>query len=543
MGWFESLRLKNKILFAVLFGALLNVVVGLFGLSVNRSIATNLSDIYGTHLRSIDDLGRARSAQAVHTRSYVRMLTLRDPEQLTEVRGRAERSWQQYESALKSYLSRPITPEERVLVRELEGQIPGYLELNERARKLGEAGKLEEAAVLSYGEAFKVAKHVEKILLDLTDLNEQLAKKSYESAEAQVSRALTIMSCLMLLSFVLATLAGTFVAGRIGRQIGGEPAYASLVVGKVAEGDLTLKIEATNHDSLLGAVQDMVQKLATIVGQVRKSANTLARASEEVNASAQLVSQNATEQAASTEQTSSSMEEMSAAVAQNTENAKVTDGIAAKSAKDARDGGEAVMQTVEAMKQIATRIGIIDDIAYQTNLLALNAAIEAARAGDHGKGFAVVAAEVRKLAERSQVAAQEIGTLAENSVSRAERAGRLFADLLPSITRTADLVQEIAAASREQSGGIEQINSAITQVTQTTQTNASASHQLSSTAQSMSTHAAQLQNMMQFFRVSADNDNGAFAAQPVAAAHAAPAPHKHVATRGNGSDGDSFHQF
>jgi methyl-accepting chemotaxis protein len=124
------------------------------------------------------------------------------------------------------------------------------------------------------------------------------------------------------------------------------------------------------------------------------------------------------------------------------------------------EGGEVVRETVMAMKQIAGKIGIIDDIAYQTNLLALNAAIEAARAGEHGKGFAVVAAEVRKLAERSQTAAQEIIAVAENSVSLAEKAGHLLDQMVPSIRKTADLVQEISAASREQSAGLEQIDHA-----------------------------------------------------------------------------------
>ncbi|MGC3961896.1 MAG: methyl-accepting chemotaxis protein [Rhodocyclaceae bacterium] len=199
------------------------------------------------------------------------------------------------------------------------------------------------------------------------------------------------------------------------------------------------------------------------------------------------------------------MEEISATVAQNTENARVTDGIASRSAKDAAEGGQAVRQTVGAMKQIAEKIGIIDDIAYQTNLLALNAAIEAARAGEAGRGFAVVAAEVRKLAERAQVAAQEIGSVAGSSVEQAERAGTLFNDLEPSITRTADLVQEIAAASREQSSGLEQINVAINQVSQTTQANASASEELSSTAEEMSSQALQLQELMQFFRTESDS--------------------------------------
>ena len=121
--------------------------------------------------------------------------------------------------------------------------------------------------------------------------------------------------------------------------------------------------------------------------------------------------------------------------------------MASQAARPAVDGGEAVRGTVSAMKSIAGKIGIIDDIAYQTNLLALNAAIEAARAGEHGKGFAVVAAEVRKLAERSQIAAQEIGELASGSVEKAESAGKLLDQIVPAISKTSDLVQEIAAAA------------------------------------------------------------------------------------------------
>jgi methyl-accepting chemotaxis protein len=152
------------------------------------------------------------------------------------------------------------------------------------------------------------------------------------------------------------------------------------------------------------------------------------------------------------------------------------------------------------MKQIAQKISIIDDIAYQTNLLALNAAIEAARAGDHGKGFAVVAAEVRKLAERSQVAAQEIGTVASNSVELAERAGKLLGEMVPSIKKTSDLVQEISAASQEQSQGVGQINAAVAQLSQTTKQNASSAEELAATAEEMTGQAEQLQQTMSFFK-------------------------------------------
>src|SRR5476651_2741097 len=190
---------------------------------------------------------------------------------------------------------------------------------------------------------------------------------------------------------------------------------------------------------------------------------------------------------------------MTASISQNTENAKVTDGIASKAAAEASEGGEAVKSTVAAMQQIAKKISIIDDIAYQTNLLALNAAIEAARAGEHGKGFAVVAAEVRKLAERSQVAAQEIEQVASSSVQLAERAGRLLDEIVPNIRSTSNLVQEITAASEEQSSGVGQINAAVTQLSQTTQQNASSSEELAATAEEMSSQAEQLQQAMSFF--------------------------------------------
>ena len=175
--------------------------------------------------------------------------------------------------------------------------------------------------------------------------------------------------------------------------------------------------------------------------------------------------------------------------------------LSSKAAKEADEGGEAVCETVEAMKSIAEKIGIIDDIAYQTNLLALNAAIEAARAGEYGKGFAVVAAEVRRLAERSQVAAQEISEVARDSVGLAEKAGKLLDEIVPSIKKTSDLVQEISAASEEQSSGASQINIAMEQLNKITQQSASSSEELAATAEEMSGQAEQLQDLMGFFKV------------------------------------------
>ncbi|MDP1771133.1 MAG: methyl-accepting chemotaxis protein [Methylobacter sp.] len=270
------------------------------------------------------------------------------------------------------------------------------------------------------------------------------------------------------------------------------------------QGDMTRQITDQYRgelEELRIAANNTVTKLSQTISEVISTADQLGNASEQISATAQSLSQATNEQAASVEETSASVEQMSASIDQNTENAKVTDGMATQASSEAVQGGEAVKETVSAMKSIAGKIGIIDDIAYQTNLLALNAAIEAARAGEHGRGFAVVAAEVRKLAERSQIAAQEIGDLAESSVEMAESAGKLLDTIVPSIKRTSDLVQEIAAASEEQSSGVGQINAAMDQLNQITQQNASSSEQLAATSEEMSGQAAQLQELMAFFTV------------------------------------------
>ena len=274
------------------------------------------------------------------------------------------------------------------------------------------------------------------------------------------------------------------------------------VLEAFAKGDLTQRMER-DYSGLFGKVQESAnstaENLTRVIGEVRAAADALTGAANQVSATAQSLSQAASEQAASVEETTASIDVMSASISQNSDNARVTDGMATKTSKEAVDGGSAVSQTVTAMKQIASKIGIVNDIAYQTNLLALNAAIEAARAGEHGKGFAVVAAEVRKLAERSQEAAKEIGDLASNSVTTAERAGKLLDEIVPSIQKTSELVQEIAAASAEQSESVTQIGGAMGQLSKATQQNASASEELAATSEELSGQAQQLQESIAFF--------------------------------------------
>jgi methyl-accepting chemotaxis protein len=327
---------------------------------------------------------------------------------------------------------------------------------------------------------------------------------------------------LVLFAVTVSVLLSVSLAFLMIRQIIGQLGFAVGVANRLSDGDMTVQVQAGGKDEigqLLGAMKDMVGKLSNIIEEIRNSAESIATASDEVSATAQSLSQSTSEQSASVEETSASLEEMNASIGQNADNARATDEIATRSAREAESGGKAVSETVQAMRKIAEKISIIEAIAYQTNLLALNAAIEAARAGEHGRGFAVVASEVRKLAERSQVAAEEIGELASSSVSVAETAGKLLNETVPGIRRTADLVQEITAASREQTSGVQQISLAMEQLEKVTQQNASASEELAATAEEMNAQAASLQNMMAFFRVErsqAPAARGVFTPRPAA---------------------------
>jgi len=343
----------------------------------------------------------------------------------------------------------------------------------------------------------------------ITPMDEISKSLAAESKAADVlfdktaNQALVISIVIALIALIIASLIAVFLSRSITLPLGTAVEISTVI----SKGDLTAMVPEkylSRRDEigdLAKSLKEMIERLHEVIGDVNTAAIQVSAGSQQLSSTSQQMSQGATEQASSVEEISSSMEQMTSNIKQNADNAAQTEKIAQKSAQAAEEGGRSVSATVNAMKEIASKIGIIEEIARSTNMLALNASIEAARAGEYGKGFAVVASEVGKLAERSQKEAGEISKLSKESVGIAEQAGSTITAMIPDIRRTAELVQEISAASNEQNSGAEQINSAIMQLDQVVQQNASASEESASMSEELASQAEQMQATMGFFKV------------------------------------------
>jgi len=501
---FKNMKLGTRLGMGFLVAVILLIIVGITGVTSLKATNQGLETVYNDRVVPLKGLKIIADAYAVNVIDAVNKTNAGVMNAEDALKGIQDAS-QQIKKEWDAYMATTLTVEEEKLAHEAEQLFgPANQDIQRLVSVLkGRTGSIQGQLAEFDGPLYKTIDPIGGKITELIELQLRVSREVYDSAQKQYQDTLMLIIGLIVAAIVVSALVGFWITRSVTRQIGGEPDYAVNIVRQISEGDLSVRVQLRSGDtsSLLSAMQNMVEKLSQIITDVRSASDNLSSASEEVSATAQSMSQATSEQAASVEETSASVEQMSASINQNTENAKVTDGMATKSSTEAVEGGAAVKETVAAMKSIADKIGIIDDIAYQTNLLALNAAIEAARAGEHGKGFAVVAAEVRKLAERSQVAAQEIGEVAKGSVGLAEKAGKLLDEMVPSIKKTSDLVQEIACASEEQSSGVAQINTAMNQLNQITQQNASSSEELAATAEEMSSQAEQLQQTMSFFKV------------------------------------------
>jgi methyl-accepting chemotaxis protein len=505
MQWFKNQKIGTRLGASFAIVLIMLAWVAYFGISQMSAIKGDFDQVVNESNVKIALANEARGDLNIVARSLRNLLLYPDPQEQVIMKNRILEARKHYDESSEKLQALVKSEAAKKSMAEIDAARDMTRPLFLKVVDLVGAGKVKEATEFLQKDVQAAQDQWFKSIQGMIEIQEAQNKALVEKSVKDYDSAFRLMLILTLVALAVGIVASLGITRSITVPI----AKSLESANRLAEGDLSVEIRSDSADEvgqLLAAQAAMMAKLGEIIGQTRTAANNLVGASEQVSSTAQSLSQGASEQAASVEETSASMEQMSASISQNNENAKVTGDIATRTARETLDGGKAVQETVAAMKQIAHKIAIIDDIAYQTNLLALNAAIEAGRAGEHGKGFAVVAAEVRKLAERSQVAAEEISRLASDSVDLAEKAGTLLGAIVPSIQKTADLVQEISSASSEQNSGVGQINGAINQISQAVQQNAAASEELASTSEEMNAQALELQSMMAFFTLSGSQD-------------------------------------
>lgn len=377
----------------------------------------------------------------------------------------------------------------------------------------GDAKSKTAAAEITKGKGAAHVKQLNEAIKALEDFAQNKAVSFHANALQVRKFSFTLIYAFIVFALLLAIVLAISITKNIVSQLGCEPTEAANIAKKLSKGNLDIDFDNDRNEGLYGHLKSMVGSLRSIVENIKNGADHISNASQQLSSTSQQLSQGTNEQASSVEQVSSTMEEISANIQQNSQNAQETENMSVQANEGIKEVTQRANNTMEANKQIADKITIVNDIAFQTNILALNAAVEAARAGEHGKGFAVVASEVRKLAENSKTAAEEIVELAHKSLEYAKGAGTVMEQTRPKIESTTMLVQEITAASMEQNNGASQVNGAIQQLNNVTQQNAAVSEELATSAEEMNSQASALKETIAFFNLGNENSFG-YSQQP-----------------------------
>ncbi|MCQ4631798.1 MCP four helix bundle domain-containing protein [Shinella sp. CPCC 100929] len=535
------MRLTIKLKLAIAFGIIIVMMAGtsvyaILSLSSLNQAITDMIAGPAARLEAAQNLGNIQLRLARAQMNLATSTNTRDAATFLEA---SDRNRQRFTETNEWLMNAATTEAGKQQWRDVAEKQKKLLQIDDQVRAAVSSGNSAEAIRLVTGDGRRFMDEIEEIITARIEANKGQMKDADEQTNVQYATTRNLILGISGAALLLAIGAAVWIAlginnglrkiqsvaeavaiGDLNQKVEiktndeikdlvdtinvmtGNLRNTATIADQIANGDLTVTPKPLSDKDTLGiSLESMVERLRGVVSDALSAANNVSSGSQELSASSEQLSQGATEQASSAEEASASMEEMASNIKQNADNAAQTEKIARQSAKDAEASGEAVNRAVGAMRTIAEKISIVQEIARQTDLLALNAAVEAARAGEHGKGFAVVASEVRKLAERSQAAASEISALSGTTVSVATEAGEMLTRLVPDIRKTAELISEISAACREQDIGASQINEAIQQLDKVTQQNAGASEEMSGTSEELAAQAEELQTSIAFFRV------------------------------------------